>query len=130
MIETAEKPSQEKPLHIIDGNAMYHSLKEVPDTFGEIAKSIFKMIPHEKNVIFSTDMYLSGSIKSQERDRRGISERYLVKGPYVRRPASWKDFLSNDENKQTLTKMLLQTWSQDSFSEYLGDRKVMYQYSY
>ena len=78
-IETAEKPSQGETLQIICGNAMYHSKKEVSDTFGEIAKSIFKMIPHERNVIFSTDMYLSWSIKSKERNRHGdILSKYLM----------------------------------------------------
>ena len=87
------------------------------------------MIPKNQDVIFSTDMYSTDSIKSQERERRGSSEKFLISGPNIRRPADWKLFLSNDENKKSLAEMMLTVWSSDSFSVLLGERKVEINYS-
>ena len=109
---------------IIDGNAVFHILSNVPDTFGDIAVAIFKSVPKSGDIVFSTDAYHANSIKSQERKRQGCSERYLVKGPSVKKPANWKDFLTNDENKETLVDMLLTVWSENSFVENLKDRMV------
>ena len=116
-------------LLVIDGNAMFYSMTEVPATFRDICEKIFRMIPKNQDVIFSTDMYSTDSIKSQERERRGSSEKFLISGPNIRRPADWKLFLSNDENKKSLAEMMLTVWSSDSFSVLLGERKVEINYS-
>ena len=123
-VDDARSPESSSTLQIIDGNAIFHCLSDLPDTFGEIAEKIFKTMPKESDVVFSTDMYNEKSIKSQERIRRGCSERYLVKGPSVRRPANWKDFLSNDDNKDMLTDILLSVWSDNSFASHIAGRKV------
>ena len=77
------------------------------------------MISGSSDVIFSTDMYQSKSIKESERMRRGAGEKFLIKGPLIKRPANWKSFLSNDENKKQFTEMLLRLWNEDSFSSIL-----------
>ena len=58
-----------------------------------------------------------------KRERRGVGERLLVKGSSIR-PADWKIFLCNIENKEKLLLMLLDVWSADSFAHHLQDRKV------
>ena len=42
----------------------------------------------------------------------------------MKRPADWKGFLSNDDNKEVLAEVILDVWSEDSFAEKLKDRKV------
>ena len=63
--------------------------------------------------IFLTDRYDEGSIKAQERLRRGISEKFVVDGPATRKPVDWKIFLQNDENKEQLCELLLKVWSSE-----------------
>ena len=108
----------------MDGNAVYHMMTEIPDTFKAASEKVFKMIPGSHDVIFSTDMYAEHSIKAQERVRRGCGDPILIKGPAMKRPQDWKNFLANDKNKEQFTDMILNVWSSDSFAATLGDRKV------
>ncbi len=54
--------------------------------------------------------YNPNSIKSQERLRRGTSDKIIVAGPATRRPYDFKLFLKNDTNKRQLCQLLLQVW--------------------
>ena len=62
--------------------------------------------------------------KSMERNRRGVGERLLIKGPKMKRPGDWKGFLTNYANKEMLTDVLLSVWSDDSFAGEMLGRKV------
>lgn len=97
-------------LFIQDGNALLHALKNLPPTFGEICLKILDQMVAKKNFVFSTDSYHEDSIKSQERQRRGLSQRYIVEGPATRTPSDFKLFLANEENKTQLCKLLLRVW--------------------
>ena len=91
------------------------------------------MIPGTNDVIFSTDMYRTNSVKSLERRLRGCGEKFLLSGPSMKRPADWKGFLSNNENKQQLANILVKVWSEDSFVSHLKDRQVIndkYKYNF
>ena len=122
--DDAAMPRPATTLQIIDGNAVYHALTDIPETFKGVCEKIFSVLPKSGDVVFSTDSYLKSSIKAQERKRRGEGEKLLIKGYSMKRPADWKCFLSNDENKEALTDMLLKVWSEDSFADKLTDRKV------
>ena len=84
------------PLQHISGISQYGCL--LP-TFGEICLQVLDQMVAKKNFIFSTDSYHPDSIKSQERLRRGFSEKFIIDGPATRKPTDYKLFLSNDENK-------------------------------
>ena len=45
---------------------------------------------------FSTNMYQKGSIKSIERERRGLEEKIVSTGEATKRPKDWAAFLTND----------------------------------
>ena len=109
---------------ILDGNCLFHTVTELPDTFKGVAEKIFSLIPSSCDVIFSTDTYCENSIKSSERRRRGTGEKFLIQGPNMKRPPDWKGFLSNDDNKEMLADVILQVWSDDKFGEKLQNRKV------
>ena len=64
----------------------------------------------KKNFIFSTDSYQPDSIKAQERIRRGCSEKLILQGMSPTKPADFKVFLSNEQNKLQLCQMLLKVW--------------------
>ena len=94
---------------IIDGNALFQSLTSLPETFGELALTILKYFPKSKIVHFITDTYVTGSIKSAERERRGQSEMHaqVIHRPLTKLPKNWKAFLSNDTSKTNLIEFLL-----------------------
>ena len=96
---------------IQDGNAMFHSLKDLPPTFEGICLKVLDQMVAKGNFIFSTDSYVQDSIKSQERLRRGVSEKFIIDGPATRKPADMKEFLLNGRNKEQLCDLLLRVWS-------------------
>ena len=97
-------------MYIQDGNALFHALVELPPTFGLIALQILDQMVSRKKNIFSTDSYQPDSIKSQERTRRGCSEKLIIQGIATRKPADFKNFLQNEQNKLQLCQMLLKVW--------------------
>ena len=78
-------------------------------------------------------MYKPGSlVKAMERTRRKCVEKFISKGANTKKPANWKEFLTNDENKMQLIQVLQDEWSKVSYAEKLMkltkeeiDRKVI-----
>ena len=88
--DTVSLTNKEKMI-IIDGNAAYHTLTDLPHTFGEVCQKIFYTLPKGSDITFSTDMYKAHSIKSIERERRGSGDKLiLLSGPSMKRPPNWK----------------------------------------
>ena len=110
---------------IEDGNAIFHCLSDIPSTFAEIAEKVFDMTSSCQNVVFSTDMYKSDSVKSMERVRRGTSNRLLVGGPKTKKPVDWKEFLKNSDNKKRFVEILLEVWSSSQFATKLEGKKII-----
>ena len=94
-------------MYIQDGNALFHALKNLSPTFGEICLKVLDQMVAKTNFVFSTDSYHPDSIKSQERLRRGFSQRYIVDGQATRKPVDLKLFLANEDNKLQLCQLLL-----------------------
>ena len=90
--------------------ALLHVLTILPPTCGDICPQILDQLVAKKHFIFSTDSYHSGSIKAQERLRRGSSDRIILTGPATRKPYDFKVFLANDDNKKQLCQLLLRVW--------------------
>ena len=70
-------------------------------------------------------MYKKESIKAMERQRRGNSEKIILTGEATKRPVDWAGFLSNDENKAQLIKLLLKVWTSDNQAPKFKGRKVI-----
>ena len=101
---------------VIQDNAMFHMLSNIPPTCGEICLGILDQMSFKKNFIFSTDSYSQTSIKSQERRRRGVSEKVIINSGLSRTLCDFKSFLNNDANKQRLSELLLEIWSPEAHS--------------
>ena len=69
--EDTVPPNKKETMVIIDGDATYHTLTELPGTFGEVCQKLFNVLPKGSDITFSTDTYKPHSIKSMERERRG-----------------------------------------------------------
>ena len=62
---------------IQDGNALFHTLTNLAQTFRGISLNILDLMLVKRNFIFSSDCYQQDSIKFQERKRRGCGEKFL-----------------------------------------------------
>ena len=115
-LDNVNTPEDPKSYMIIeDGNAIFHYMKKIPRNFEEISEMVLKTALQKSAVIFSTDMYHDCLVKGVERKRRGCGEKLIVRGEKTRRPKDWKDFLTNDENKEQLIRLLLSTWRSKLF---------------
>ena len=130
-------PEKERDhVHVIDGNALFHNLTQIPDTFGELAKDIFKRLPKGKRLHFLTDNYHDMSIKASERLKRGESNALLLAGPSMKTPKKekhkdgWKEFLRNDKNKKQFIQFLLSEWEKDEYAESLLNRQIYFAYDH
>jgi hypothetical protein len=112
-------------LFIEDGNANIHTLKDLPPTFKHICLKVLDQLSYKPDVVFSTDMYVEGSVKTQERLRRGCSEKLLLEGVDTRKPADFKLFLQNDDNKRQLFKLMLRVWSSEEAAKRLLHKRVI-----
>ena len=109
-------------LVIEDGNAIFQVLTNVPENFALIAEKIFDIKSQNQSIIFSTDMCKSESVKSMERLRQGKSKQLLIASPRTKKPADWKQFVMNNENKKRLVEILKEVWYSQNFAHKLGNR--------
>jgi hypothetical protein len=124
-VDDMPEPPKKDTLIIEDGNALFHCVRDIPSNFKEICLKLLHMLPGEADIIFSTDMYRTDSIKSMERKRRGTGETLVLNGENTRKPHDWKAFLTSDENKKQFIALLLKVWSSDAAAKELHNRKVV-----
>ena len=70
-------------------------------------------------------MYISDSIKGSERQLRGTGDKFIIHSEMTKKPADWKLFLCNDENKKQLSELLLSVWSSNELAEHLQHRYII-----
>ncbi len=98
-------------------------------TFGDISASLLKRIVNSSVVYFVTDQYKQDSIKSFERERRGLTGtvRMKVERRDQTRPKQWKKFLLDPKNKTELIRFILDDWRNSaSLKSYLVDRTLFF----
>lgn len=123
---TTERPPLSTVSYVIDGNALYQAQMNLPNTFEELAATIFDQLPKTQRLDFVTDSYWKLSVKSLERARRGCGKAHLIGGPRTKVPRDWKQFLLNDDNKKQLTNFILEQWKQDKYAPRLHMREVLF----
>ena len=101
-------------------------MKDVPQAMQAISQRILNSLPAAAEIVFSTDTYTDRlhSPKSAERDRRGCGERFIVHGLNIHRPADWKAFLTNNENKKSFINLLLRQWSSADMMEAILEKNI------
>lgn len=128
LLHALDKPSYvvvERPedvTTVVDAGGLLHSLSAYPETFGELAKLVFEMMPKSSRVDCVCDPYVLHSIKGIERRRRGMGKRITVKGALQKMPPDFKDFLSNDGNKTDLYSLIRKEWTTSKYAEKIQGR--------
>lgn len=99
-------------IEIIDGFYFLHLMKDIPQTFGKLAKSILQKLTNtranEIHLIF--DQYFQPSIKDYERSTRGNKEpdqSFCISGPNQKRPVDFIKKLRNNKFKEALIRCFL-----------------------
>ena len=60
-----------------------------------------------------------------EMNRRGSIERLLLQGENTKKPADWKTFLTNEDNKKQLVQVVVNAWDGDVYANKLQGRRVV-----
>ena len=127
MEELESRIFSEKPNHvdviIIDAMFFLHLWKDLPTTFGTIARFLLIKAFAQKgnNVHLVFDKAVSSSVKDCKRDSRsGCHERgsqYQITGPNQKRPSNWLNALRFDQFKVAINSFLASAWQDDSLAE-------------
>ena len=119
----------EKSACIVDGMSIVQKLDGNQKTFGDIAKTVLKIVIHEGDkcdrvdVVF--DVYREGSIKDAERVNRGsgsgVKFRSLATGHKVKQ---WRSFLSEAQNKTMLIEFITEEWKSNESKSMIGHKTL------
>ena len=94
---------------IIDLMAALRSFRPLPETYEELFWNLLSTFPkHYYRVDIVADTYRSVSIKGGEREKRGCSERIIVKSAKSKMPREFITFLQNGDNKTLLINLMCQ----------------------
>lgn len=121
------RPPSKIDVYIVDGFFFLHLLKDLPMTWGKLARVILMKICQyaAKRVDLVFDRVTSPSIKDVERDRRSDSDRnssFKISGPNQRRSEDFIKSLRNDEFKKEVVRFLVSSWSDDSLASIIGEK--------
>ena len=108
------------------GKCLLYVLKELPGNFCQICSKVFDLLGKTGNDIFSTDQYFPNSVKSIERRHSGCGEKLVLKGEATKRPADWKSFLGNDDNKVQFIRLILKCWSRGNYAIRFHGRRLIF----
>ena len=115
-----EKSYENFTLVIEDGSALFYVLKDIPRNFKEICLKLFGMVSSKTcDMIFSIDMYHLDCVQYVEKRRKGSGDKLIIKGASTKKSKCWKEFLSNDEDKHQLIKLMLNVWQTNLTASHL-----------
>ena len=87
----------------VDVNAALRAVKNVPKMFEDLAIKLINDVPQRYNVVyFVCDTYFEKSIKAAQRNKRGSSDRLVVRSSKMHIPSDFRKFLNNNHNKERL----------------------------
>lgn len=107
--------------------ALLQSLKQVPETFEDLARTVFHLAVPPKSLArridFVTDRYPEISVKHLERAKRKSEGVIKVKisGGGQKCPKQWRKYLSSGDNKSVLSQFLL-----NEYRDLIGNRCIFF----
>lgn len=90
-----------------------------------LSNKLVKSLWNQHSRQISTDLYKDKSIKSMEKSNRGWGEGCIIHGENWRQKRSWKESLSNHNNKQQMVNLILKVWSSREFSTTLRGKDTI-----
>ena len=104
---TLTVPMDNVSAYMVDLMAMIRTIQEVPDTYEELARRLFQMLPvGYSRIDIVADTCQKISLKDQEREKRGVSEKVLIMSVMLKIPRNFSSFLKNGDNKTRLIELI------------------------
>lgn len=113
---------------VYDGFAVFHTMKQVPTTFGNIALKYLSTVcsSSAKRIDVIFDEYRQPSIKATEHMlRNSFSNDFTINGSEQIRPNDLRKELRNDRFKTALVNFIIQHWASDAAAKIIGKRVVL-----
>lgn len=126
--EITSEPPEQTDVIIYDGYFMLHLMKDVPITFGNIAKKMLQTVcaSTSKIIVIAYDRYIFPSIKDTEHKLRGMEQaNFHIDGPNQVRKKDLSIELKNVHFKEALVQFFVDNWAEDCMAPYI-DNKIIY----
>ena len=102
-----QPPKDSVGAFVVDFMAIVRTMTEIPDTYEDLAWKLVKMLPlGYSRIDIVCDTYQEKSLKSYERNKRGVSSNIIVRSHKSKIPRDFKGFLKNGDNKTRLTELV------------------------
>ena len=102
-----QPPKDSVGAFVVGFMAIVRTMAEIPDTYEDLAWKLVKMLPlgySGTDIVFDT--YQEKSLKSYERNKRGVSSKIIVRSHKSKIPRDFKGFLKNGDDKRRLTELV------------------------
>ena len=111
---------------IVDAMFFFHTLLNLPRTYGELAELILnKLCKMSPRVDLVFDTYCTPSVKDVEHGRRSADDcMYTITGPEQKRPKDWQKALRSAAFKTAFFRFLLDEWTRHADIAVLTNHKV------
>ena len=97
---------------VVDFMAIVRTMTEIPDMYEDLAWKLVKMLPlGYSRIDIVCDTYQEKSLKSYERNKRGVSSKIIVRSHKSKIPRHFKGFLKSGDNKTRLTELVREVLS-------------------
>ena len=115
---------------IVDGFYLIHSMKDVPQLFGNISKKILQILTscNASCVHIVFDRYCWPSIKDYERSLKrsfDSNHEYVISGPEQARTHDFAKELRNEKFKEALVLFLISHWQSNDVAPFIGNETIL-----
>ena len=87
--------------------ALIRTVSPIPSTYGDLVKNLVTCLPTGyRRVDLIADTYRENSLKANERDSRGLSNKVILASSSSKIPRNFNDFLKNGENETRLIELI------------------------
>ena len=93
--------------YIVDLMALIRTVSPIPETYSHLVHNLIERFPKNyKRTDIVADTYRENSLKNNERNLRGISDKVMISSSSSKIPRNVQDFLKNGDNKASLIALI------------------------
>ena len=100
-------PPKQTSMYIVDLMALIRTVSPIPETYSHLVHNLIEGLPKNyKPIDIVADTYRENSLKNNERNLRGISDKVMISSSSSKIPRNFTDFLKNGDNKTRLIELI------------------------
>ena len=105
--EEETTPPKQNSAFLVDLMALIRTISPIPVTYAELVKILVDRLPKGyRSIDIIADTYREKSLKNNEIDRRGDSNKVIVRSALSKIPRNFSDYLKNGDNKTRRTELI------------------------